>query len=629
MILENNIDQNYSGDEEINSDSSASINDDGSFPEEVEHDEELELDEKDEESEISQLRKWAIDCKVPHAHLDKLLGILSSRLLPNLPKSSKTFLSTSSAKYLIVPMVDSDGSEGEFVYFGKAGLIACIDPKEHDKEIIYLQINIDGIPLFKSSAKMFWPILCRVYFDPMIFKPFPVAIYSGNSKPKILSDFLQQFVLEINELQAEGCIIRDKHFQVKIQSFICNTPARSFLKCTQGHSGFNACERCGIRGEKVNKVTVFISPDNRQERTDESFRNFNQPSHHTNASPLLLIYPPIDMIKQFILDFMHLGPLGVMKRLLLDYWTSKNLKIKMSQKHKTELSRRLEYIRPCIPVDFQRKPRTLHFLAKWKATEFMIFLLYYGPIILKGLISDVQYKHFLLLHMACRLLCMKYAPEYHAYAKDYLTTFVNIASHIYDPEFVVINVHNLCHLADDVANMNCSLFNLSAFSFENYLGKIKRKLNSAYRPLAQYCNRLHEENCVKNKLATKSPKFEILKKINDSKILELKYKEAILSTKFPNNIVRLDDERIFQLEEIFLSKENILNAKGKIVKIIKSVYSYPSNSNITKMWKVQSGTSTLSVTVPLDNIEGKVVLLRVNFDSQKPERAFALSLIHQ
>jgi len=51
-----------------------------------------------------------------------------------------------------------------------------------DKEI-YLQINID-VPLFKSSAKMFWQILCRVYFDPMIFHP--VAIYTGNFKSKNL-----------------------------------------------------------------------------------------------------------------------------------------------------------------------------------------------------------------------------------------------------------------------------------------------------------------------------------------------------------------------------------------------------------------------------------------------------------
>ena len=47
------------------------------------------------------------------------------------------------------------------------------------------------------------------------------------------------------------------------------------------------------------------------------------------------------------------------------------------------------------------------------------------------------------------------------------------------------------------------------------------------------------------------------------------------------------------------------------------------------MWEIQYETSAFSVTVPVDNVEGKVVPLRLNFDSQKLEKAFVLSLIHQ
>lgn len=148
----------------------------------------------------------------------------------------------------------------------------CIDQKVHEKDTIYLQINIDGMPLFKSSAKVFWPILCRVHFNPMIYKPYPVAIYAGNSKPKLLSKFLQQFIFEINKLQAEGLVICEKNFQIKIHSFICDTPARSFHK---GRTGFSACERCNVFGKKINRVTVFEAQENLQERTDESFRNFH------------------------------------------------------------------------------------------------------------------------------------------------------------------------------------------------------------------------------------------------------------------------------------------------------------------------------------------------------------------
>lgn len=166
------------------------------------------------------------------------------------------------------------------------------------------------------------------------------------------------------------------------------------------------------------------------------------------------------------------------------------------------------------------------------------------------------------------------------------------------------------------------------FSFENCLGKIKRKINAPYRPLAQYCNRFHEENCLQNKLTTKLNEFEVLKK-NGDEILELKYKETILSLTFPNNMARLNDERIVQIENIFFSEENILSVQGRIVNIIKSVYTYPSNSNVTKIWEIQSQPSTRSVTVPIKQIESKIVHLRLNFLEQKPERVFALSLLHQ
>ena len=46
----------------------------------------------EEESQIEKLREWAIECKIAQVHLDKLLEILKTRLLPTLPKSSKTFL---------------------------------------------------------------------------------------------------------------------------------------------------------------------------------------------------------------------------------------------------------------------------------------------------------------------------------------------------------------------------------------------------------------------------------------------------------------------------------------------------------------------------------------------------------
>lgn len=269
--------------------------------------------------EVTLIKEWAILNNIKQKSLNELLAILRRRLLPELPKSAKTFLQTQTARYNIRKMEAADNSIGEFVYFGVAkGLQRCVREDLHKNNKILLQINVDGIPLFKSSTKQFWPILCKVFFDPDIYKPFPVAIYSGDAKPMSVDEYLYDFIEEINQLFAEGIILNRHRFEIEIQSFICDTPARSFLKGVKGHGGFWACERCEIKGDRINRRNVYPEV-NCPRRTDYSFRLQTQSQHHKYSSPLLEIEPPVDLVYSFILDYMHLCCSGVMKK-LTEFW---------------------------------------------------------------------------------------------------------------------------------------------------------------------------------------------------------------------------------------------------------------------------------------------------------------------
>lgn len=103
-------------------------------------------------NEILALQKWAIDARIQHTHLDTLLGILRKRLLPELPKSSKTLLKTTFATYEIEEFINGDGEvSGQFVYFGIANhLRRCVNTHLHKENVLYLQFNVDGVPLFKG-----------------------------------------------------------------------------------------------------------------------------------------------------------------------------------------------------------------------------------------------------------------------------------------------------------------------------------------------------------------------------------------------------------------------------------------------------------------------------------------------
>jgi len=59
----------------------------------------------------------------------------------------------------------------------------------HQNRELDLLFNIDGMKSYKSSNRTLWPILCKIYFEPDVYKPFTVALYSGTHKPKRLEEY--------------------------------------------------------------------------------------------------------------------------------------------------------------------------------------------------------------------------------------------------------------------------------------------------------------------------------------------------------------------------------------------------------------------------------------------------------
>ena len=162
-------------------------------------------------------------------------------------------------------------SGGDYFYFfgPKNGLKNCInDLFIPENTNIHLQINIDGLLLIKSSCFSVWPILCIVKNFSMK-EPFVVGIYSVKEKSPSAAEFLGEFVEETKHLVEDDFLFDNKNYSVKIHSFICDAPARAFVKGIKGHSGYNSCEKCRTNGEHNGKL---IYPEtNAPLRTDLSF----------------------------------------------------------------------------------------------------------------------------------------------------------------------------------------------------------------------------------------------------------------------------------------------------------------------------------------------------------------------
>lgn len=438
----------------------------------------------------SDLADWAVTNNQSHKSLNDLLKILRKHGHNDLPKDSRTLLST--------PKVVEHQAKcnGQYIYFGlESGLSHILQQCPESADHIDVTINVDGVPIFKSSPVQFWPMLAKV--DG--FEPFTVCLFSGTTKPEPVEDYVQDLVEEIKRLREIGIQHNGTVTHLRIKAFICDAPARAFLKSIIYHTGYHSCERCEVEGEWAGKV-VFNSKDTFPSRTDEKFEHMAYSEKHQNGETPL-ISAGIPCVSSFVLDYMHLVCLGVVRR-ILSYLCRISNPRRLSPRQKAEISSELIRLRTAMPSEMSRKPRSLQELERWKATEFRQFLLYTGPVVLQGIVDPDVYHHFLCLTVGMSiLLTADHNRRNHLlpYAADLLNHFVINSSEVYGKDFTVYNVHAVKHLHEDVAHFNCSLNDISAFPFENHLKTIKKLVKTSHNPLVQVAKRMAEkENAQKS-----------------------------------------------------------------------------------------------------------------------------------
>ena len=496
------------------------------YVEQFNHNEHIEegniVDDTPYMSASQALAQWARDTNVPQSAVDMLLKTLKKvdpQTIPDLPSTARTLMSTSK---VAVTTQTLSGMEHTNMGVKKSLLSHLMRYPQETRaalETLEISLNIDGLPLFQSSKKGVWPVLCQLHLDPITV--FPISISFGNTKPTNL-DFLRENIDVINEILEGGLELDDRRISVKLRAVVCDAPARALVKDVKNHNAYYGCERCDQKGMWVRKAggkggrVTFQETRFLNDRTDESFRTVSQAQHHLHAEAATPFKDlPIDLVRDFPLDYMHQICLGVMRRLLM-VWLRGPVKERVLSREAIErLDGRLANIRAFIPKDFARKPRTTDELEHWKATEYRQFLLYTGYHVLKDILPPQHYTNFLALSVACMILISPAFVDRHvAYAKQLMRYFVETARDVYGAHFLVYNVHMMLHVADDAVRFG-SLDKCSGFPFENYLHKMKRLVRSGKNPLVQLVNRLNEHSHLEE-MKVPLPKLAISQKSPDN-----------------------------------------------------------------------------------------------------------------
>ncbi|CAN7939445.1 unnamed protein product [Ixodes hexagonus] len=481
--------------------------------------------------------------------------------------------------------------EKNMVQFGlKKGILASLGDGPIPSTL-KLQCSIDGLPLYKSSSVCFWPILCRLT-NVGDKTPFMVSLFCGKGKPPCLKSFLSPFLDELQETTNAGIVYKGALLDVVLPAVICDAPARSFIKCIKDHAGYSSCERCTVRGRRFANRTIFTDLDC-PTRNDHSFRTQQDSSHHLGESPFLSA--DIDMVLGFPTEYMHLVCLGVVRK-LLQTWVNRSGPHRLGPHQRASLTTALEQAADCFPSDFQRKPRGVHELERWKATEFRTFLLYVGPVVLRKLLPQREYEHFLTLHVAVRILASPELSMRHSlYAQDLLRHFVDSYDDIYGPDQMIYNVHTLSHLAEE-CRVHGALDTFSAFPFESFLGKLKGMLRTTDRPLSQISRRLSEWSGIDR--APPVPRVPTVK-VGSCYLLdkEVVVVEAVDESSFDTCTLR--NKRDFYGTPLPSSKLQVFRVDGKAPQVRSWSLSHPPTSSQCVLLKYKSG----SVAVPFLHLQ--------------------------
>lgn len=567
--------------------------------------------DKEKNTLQQRLRTWAIEYNVPHTFLTSLLRILREEGLQNLPSDARTFLHTPTETII------RECASGHYFHYGlERALRERLEHYESTNDLIKINVNIDGLPLAKSSASQLWPILGQIYNNNQSTEPFLIGAYHGYKKPTNAHELLEEFCEEYLHLHNEGFSFKEKKYQVIIRAIICDAPAKSFVTGVKGHNAYFGCTKCFCEGEYYNHKMVFLQ-ENARLRTNNNFRNRENEEHHVTVSPFE--YLPIDMINSFPLDYMHVICLGVMKKMLLLLMKGPH-KSRLRAAQIEALSKDILNLRKFIPIEFARRPRGLNELDRWKATEFRLFLLYLGPIVLQKYLDADYYKHFCALHIAIRILCH---PEdclrNNEYATDLLKYFVRTFKVLYGKDTIVYNIHNLIHLCEDVKRYG-SLNTFCAFPFENFMKELKKMLRKSEKPLSQLNNRINERAITKCKsnfnnsniiniplLLHPDGRNMPLGCVNSHK--SMKFAKYLLTTNSADNCCYLKDGSVFCIEYIDY-KDNIPIVVGKKFCDLQSIAMYSCNSQDMNIHTATRQTSVEIVSAT--QIDAKAVKIFFN-----------------
>lgn len=127
------------------------------------------------------IRSWILHHKVSHNCANSILKIMKSEGL-QVPSDVRTLMKTPLSHEIV------DMNNGSYIHFGLEKMLTPILKKYFNRidfnNVLKLGINIDGLPISKSSKNQLWPILLSILnCNELSNFVIPIGIFQELTKP--------------------------------------------------------------------------------------------------------------------------------------------------------------------------------------------------------------------------------------------------------------------------------------------------------------------------------------------------------------------------------------------------------------------------------------------------------------
>ncbi|XP_023205352.1 uncharacterized protein LOC111611721 isoform X1 [Xiphophorus maculatus] len=371
---------------------------------------------------------------------------------------------------------------------------------EEQEGSITLTFTCDSSPLLNSSKFSVWPILCTINELPYVERCKNVLLHTlwfGKGKP-LLQCFFTPFINELHKLSHEGFTWEDEsglelNTRVMAKICVCDSVVRSAVQNFQPFSSEFGCGFCYHKGELVQKGRGYtrVYPvqvdgcDLRHMAETEQLaivvieNGYPQGQMGVKGHSPLLLLPSFDVVKGFIPDYMHCVCLGVVPE-FVNLWLDPlygRKRFHLSPQSLKNLDKALSAIQP--PDEIRQRPRRLSERMHWEASEWQAFALLYSPVILRKVLPNLYYKHWMLLISSLHILLSPFASQEEiSCAELCLVQFVSQVPSLYGLEHCSFNCHLLTHLSENARNWGLLWAN-STFVFQGVHSRLLQMYSRA------------------------------------------------------------------------------------------------------------------------------------------------------